>query len=170
MTLDRTAPDGATPTVAMTEHETVIKFVLSGPLLNGHPIHAVPASEEVGTLRERVDALERALADADARIDALSNAVAAAIASSPVIEPLSESVELLLRRAAAHDRPAIGGSDSWTGTSDAFALPGGSEGDADGNGRAQLPVNGSQPPPQQDDAAPPKVRGLRRMVSALKHQ
>lgn len=170
MTLDRTAPAGATrPTVAVTEHETVITFVLSGPLLNGHPVDAVPASEEVGTLRERVDALERALAHADARIDALSSAVAAAIAGSPVVEPLSESVELLLRRAAEHDRPAIGGSDSWTGTSDAFALPGGSEGVAGGLGRAQRPVNGS-PPPQQDDAAPPKVRGLRRMVSALKHQ
>lgn len=171
MTPDRMhAEAGPQPTVATTEHETVIKFVLSGPILTGHASHVAEPPADVTELVERVAALERALADADARIDALSRAVASTVAHAPFVEPISESVELLLRRVAAQDLPAVGGTASWTTPAAARSVtaPRATPPElAPPDGMSQLP-NGSHPPPQSEPA-PPKVRGLRRMATALKH-
>ena len=167
MKFDRTPREARPqPTVSATEHETVIKLVLSGPILGAHEAHLAEIPE-LAALRDRVAALEHALADADARIAGLSRAVAEAIASSPVVEPISESVELMLRRAAEEDRAALTAGDSWTGMA-ALAPPAG-EAAAPAPAPARQPVNGSHPPPQADDGAAPKVRGLRRMAAALKH-
>ena len=65
------------------EHQTVIKFVISGPIVGADDVAAAPVaapSTEVAELGSRIAALERALADADARIDALSRALAATVA------------------------------------------------------------------------------------------
>ena len=165
MKFDRTPREAQPqPSVSATEHETVIKFVLSGPILGAHDAQLAEIPELAG-LRDRVAALEHALADAEARIAGLSRAVAEAIASSPVVEPISESVELMLRRAAEEDRAALAAGDSWTGMT-ALAPP---AGEVVEPARARQPVNGSHPPPQAGDGAPPKVRGLRRMAAALKH-
>lgn len=125
---------------AAAGHEAVIRLVLTGPAA------APDADGELAMLRERVPTLERALADADARIEAIAQAVAQAIAAVPVA-PVTERVELLLREAGR--RSASDGAQ---------AAPAAHE---------PQPGSDSQPPPPADAPAP-KVRGLRRMVTALK--
>lgn len=133
-------PPQSLPGIAAAGHEAVIRLVLSGPA------PADNAAGELAALRERVTTLERALADADARIESIAQAVAAAIAAVPVA-PVSERVELLLREAARRTEP--------DGADPARATP------------EPRPASGSQPPPPVDEPAP-KARGLRRMVTALK--
>jgi hypothetical protein len=169
MSFDSAPGDGLPqPTVSATEHETVIKFVLSGPILNGSESSAAQPAAHDAELRARVAGLERALAEAEARIDALARAVASAIQSAPVIEPLSESVELLLRHASDHDAAAPADRlDSWTAPRPTLAL---GSAPPPGMDSPAPPADASQPPPpQSEDLVPPKVRGLRRMATALKH-
>jgi hypothetical protein len=67
------------------EHQTVIKFVLSGPILGGQPevahVAAAP-SQELAELRERLSVLERALAEADSRFAAMQQALSATVAAA----------------------------------------------------------------------------------------
>jgi hypothetical protein len=96
------------PTAQREDHQTVIKFVLSGPILGGHETEVaaiVPPPAEVAELRERMTALERALADADARIDALSRALAATVASVAAT-PSNSSSRRTERAARAPEPPA----------------------------------------------------------------
>ncbi|HEV7804894.1 MAG TPA: hypothetical protein VGO80_03690, partial [Solirubrobacteraceae bacterium] len=79
----RTADAVQQPSAARDEHQTVIKFVISGPIFgvdDAEVAQVAPPPTAVAELGRRVTALERALADADARIDALSRAPAAAVA------------------------------------------------------------------------------------------
>jgi hypothetical protein len=66
------------------QHQTVIKFVLSGPILGGQPeVAHVPApSAELTELRERLSLLERALSEADSRFEAMQQALAATVAAA----------------------------------------------------------------------------------------
>ena len=66
------------------QHQTVIKFVLSGPILGGQPeVAHVPApSSELTELRERLSLLERALSEADSRFEAMQQALAATVAAA----------------------------------------------------------------------------------------
>jgi hypothetical protein len=168
MGFESTSGDGLPqPTVSATEHETVIKFVLSGPILNGSESSSVQPAAHDAELRARVAGLERALAEAEARIDALARAVASAIQRAPVIEPLSESVELLLRHASDHEaRAPTDRLDSWTAPRPTLAL---GSAPPPGMDAPAPPADPSQPPPQSEELVPPKVRGLRRMATALKH-
>src|SRR5829696_6317460 len=66
------------------QHQTVIKFVLSGPILGGQPevAHVAAPSAELAELRERVSMLERVLAEADSRFEAMQQALAATVAAA----------------------------------------------------------------------------------------
>jgi hypothetical protein len=66
------------------QHQTVIKFVLSGPILGGQPeiAHAAAPSAELTELRERLSLLERALSEADSRFEAMQQALAATVAAA----------------------------------------------------------------------------------------
>jgi hypothetical protein len=82
---DPSTTDAQHPAQPRDDHQTIIKFVLSGPILGGHEaeVTQLPSSTaQLDDLRERVGALERTLADAEARIDALSRALAATVAGA----------------------------------------------------------------------------------------
>ena len=66
------------------EHQTVIQFVLSGPIFAGQPegAHVAAPSSELAELRERVSLLERALSEADSRFEAMQQALAATVAAA----------------------------------------------------------------------------------------
>ncbi len=147
--------DDATPAAPVAAgRETVIKFVLSGPILADGTIAEVAhaAAPADAGLRERVTALERALADATNRLDALSQALAVAIAAGarPAVTP-----------AAVAPVPAPGGPSSIAPPG-ALAL---AAGPADSDHRALAVA----PSPDAGAVAAPKTRGLRRMISVLKH-
>lgn len=66
------------------QHQTVIQFVLSGPILGGQPevAHVAAPSAELTELRERLSLLERALSEADSRFEAMQQALAATVAAA----------------------------------------------------------------------------------------
>src|SRR5688500_4870931 len=66
------------------EHQTVIQFVLSGPIFAGQPegAHVAAPPTELAELRERVSLLERALSEADSRFEAMQQALAATVAAA----------------------------------------------------------------------------------------
>jgi len=149
-------------------HETVIRFVLSGPIVTGEAAAEAgrPAGppDDVEGLRERVTALEQLLTEAQARMDALARALAATVTGG------AQQAEALL---AAPPRPRPVPATAAAGALTSVPPP------AASSDRIPLAVAPSYDPaavapdePGSADSeipAHPKARGLRRMISVLKH-
>lgn len=131
---------------ARPDRETVIKFVISGPFLNAEAAHTRWSTEQAPALDDllgRIADLERKLDEERALVDLLSSRIPAAPAREPAPSPadLRPPVEPAhLRAVEAVVEPAA-----------TIAPP------------APLPLSTAVRTP------PPKVRGLRRMIGALRH-
>ena len=140
------------PESAQHERETVIKFVISGPFLNAEAAHTQWAAEpavttEMNALLKRLAELERKLEDERARVEELCQQLAEVPPPAPVPTPvaLAPAPSKLVEPEERFIAPAV----------------------------AEPAVTNAAPaPPPLSTAArtpPPKVRGLRRMIGALRH-
>jgi hypothetical protein len=149
-------------------HETVIKFVLSGPVVADQApdeLGRIALADDTDGLRERVAALEYALAEAQARMDAITRALAASLTAGAqrAEAGLSEPP-----RPRAAPVPAPGAAAASVppppSSSDRIALAVAPSYESDA---VQAP--GEAEPAGPERPAAPKARGLRRMISVLKH-
>jgi hypothetical protein len=157
---------------AAAGQETVITFDLSGPILAGEPAarvaHVLP-TDDVAALRERVAVLERVVSDAQAQLQSLAAAVAGAMSSAARVEaPRPMASERAAQAAAVSSvgPPRAAGRGACVAVA-ARPL------DAPLSDRIPLAVVPSREPEPEPEPAPravePKARGLRRMISVLKH-
>jgi hypothetical protein len=160
-------------------HETVIKFVLSGPIFADQtpdgPVVQVESIDEASGLYARVSALERSLADAESRLVSMSKALAEALAFSshiarpasapyvsaaPAVVPDDVPVRRQVGSVAPPDLLAIG-----AGLAPAAVVVA----DHDVDPVADPVVAAlSEVAPSDPVEVAPKARGLRRMISVLK--
>jgi hypothetical protein len=136
---------------ANPERETVIKFVISGPFLNAEAAHTQwsadpPSNAVMDDLMRRIADLERKLDEERAVVESLSRLLSEppAAAPAPVAPPVdapppTKPVALHVVEAPPQD--------------------------------AAMTVAAPAPPPLSTvvRTPPPKVRGLRRMIGALRH-
>jgi hypothetical protein len=149
---------------AQPERETVIKFVISGPFLNAEAAHTQWAAEpaatnEMNDLLRRLAELERKLEAERGRVEELCRQLAevpapapvAATLAAPLPAPLGAPIALPLERPepVAPEPLSIAPAMAEPAVTDAAPAPPGV------STVARTP--------------PPKVRGLRRMIGALRH-
>lgn len=138
------SPTEIGPQDAQPERETVIKFVISGPFLNAEAAHTHWPAEPgaMKDLLQRIAELERKLDEERGLVELLSRQLPAAVAAgtAPVAPPA--------------DHPPLAEPAPLRAV-ETVAEP------------AAAPA----PPPLSTvvRTPPPKVRGLRRMIGALRH-
>jgi hypothetical protein len=155
---------------AQPERETVIKFVISGPFLNAEAAHTQwstepPDSSVLQDLLRRIADLERKLDEERALVEMLSHRLPSAAAAPRVADrpPLAEPAPARAAEPPAEPAPARAAAPlaapAPLRTVEPVAAP------------AAMTIAAPPPPPLSTVARtpPPKVRGLRRMIGALRH-
>ena len=164
------------------ERETVIKFVISGPYLNAEAAHAQwpaepPPSSSMQELVRRIADLERRLDEERALVQALSSQMPAVPTPAPSAHPTPEPAPLAERAQAVATATVAGPLAEPTPR---FSFKTVAEPAPEPTLLSQVQAVAEQaarmaePPPPAPPLSPvaqtppPKVRGLRRMIGALR--